>query len=50
MKEGKLVHMTLDGIQKAVSKYGTFPLFHHGGLCHGRCCFSFQRSSKSSRN
>lgn len=30
MEEGKLVHMTLDGIKKAVTKYGTFPVFHHG--------------------
>lgn len=32
MEEGKLVHMTLNGIKRAVSKYGTFPMFQHGGM------------------
>ncbi len=42
MKEGKLVHMTLDGIKKAVSKYGTFPMFHHGGHVMEDATFHFR--------
>ncbi len=32
MEEGKLIHMTLNGIKDAVSKYGTFPMFQHRGM------------------
>lgn len=42
MEEGKLVHMTLNGIKKAVSKYGTFPMFHHGGYVMEDATFHFE--------
>ncbi|PLV35905.1 SMI1 / KNR4 family protein [Bacillus subtilis subsp. subtilis] len=42
MEEGKLVHMTLDGIKKAVTKYGTFPVFHHGGYVLEDATFHFK--------
>lgn len=34
--------MTLDGIKKAVSKYGTFPMFHHGGYVMEDATFHFK--------
>ncbi|MGK9268803.1 hypothetical protein KXR56_19445 [Bacillus inaquosorum] len=42
MEEGKLVHMTLDGIKKAGSNYGTFPMFHHGGYVMEDATFRFR--------
>lgn len=42
MEEGKLVHMTLDGIKKAVTKYSTFPVFHHGGYVLEDATFHFK--------
>ncbi|CAN2249280.1 Knr4/Smi1-like domain-containing protein [Bacillus subtilis] len=45
MEEGKLVHMTLDGIKKAGSNYGTFPMFHHGGYVMEDATFRFRDPS-----
>ncbi|WFE12460.1 SMI1/KNR4 family protein [Bacillus atrophaeus] len=41
MREGKLVHLTLDGIKKAVSKYGTFPMIQPGGYVLEDATFQF---------
>ncbi len=42
MAEGKLNHMTLNGIKDAVSKYGTFPMFQHGGHVMEDAAFQFR--------
>lgn len=42
MAEGKLIHMTLNGIKDAVSKYGTFPMFQHGGHVMEDLAFQFR--------
>ncbi|MEC1548821.1 hypothetical protein P9D77_10890 [Bacillus rugosus] len=42
MEEGNAVHMTLDGIKKALSNCGTFPMLHQGGYVIEDAAFRFR--------